>query len=69
MKSWLQQAREESGLTVEQCAATIHQPVEVYLQIEQRPGTINLNELRALVGVFDTRSQKRVRKALAGMMA
>ena len=69
MKSWLQQAREQSGLTVEQCAVTIHQPVDMYLRIEQRPGTVNLNELRALARTFDEGSRKRVVDALAGIVA
>ena len=65
LKSWLQKAREQSGLTVEQCAVAIHQPVEVYLQIEQRPGTINLNELYALMRVFDGPSCETIRNALS----
>ena len=65
LKRWLQKAREQSGLTVEQCAVAIHQPVDVYLQIEQRPGTINLNELYALMRVFDGPSCETIRNALS----
>ena len=65
MKSWLREAREESGLTAQRCAVAIHQPMEIYLQIEQRPGMINLNELRALVGLFGSQGRERVRGALA----
>lgn len=64
MKSWLEQAREESGLTIGQCAIAIRQPDEIYLQIEKRPGTISLNELRALYGLFSESAQSNVRKAV-----
>ncbi|RXZ54809.1 hypothetical protein ET524_10205 [Senegalimassilia faecalis] len=64
MKSWLEQAREESGLTVSQCAVAIRQPVEVYMQIEKRPGTISLNELRALCRLFSSPAQQHVRYAV-----
>ena len=64
MKSWLEQAREESGLTVSQCAIAIRQPIEVYLQIERRLGTISLNELKALCDLFSEAAQTRVQQAI-----
>lgn len=48
MKSWMQRAREASGLTPAECAQTLLLSVDDYLTRENNPGMLTIDELSAL---------------------
>lgn len=52
MKSWLEQARIASGLSVEDCCKALYQSSDDFLTREQNPGMLTLNELRVLMKLF-----------------
>ena len=64
MKNWVQQAREASGLSLEDCASALSLSRDAFAQKDANPGTITLNELRALHNVFNEDARKIVQKAL-----
>ncbi len=64
MDSWLKQAREASELTVEQCAASLRKPVGAYVELEQRPGLLRLNEIAALQRTFNGEGKRIVKAAM-----
>lgn len=65
MQSWLKQARMASGLTVEQCALLLHRSVGSYELLEDHPGSITLDEIRALCVAFDKEARAILLSALA----
>lgn len=67
MDSWLKRAREASGLTMEECAAFLQKSVDAYAELERRPGQLRLNELAALLRVFDADGQRIVKTAMRGL--
>lgn len=64
MDSWLKQAREASGLTVEECAVILQRPVGEYRGLECRPGLLCLNEVGALIRVFGDEGKCITRAAI-----
>lgn len=62
MKNWVQQAREASGLSLDDCASALFLSRDAFAQKDANPGTITLNELRVLHNVFNetlVRSSKK----------
>ena len=64
MKSWLRRAREASGLQAEQCARVLCCSPSTYLELEEHPGFISVDELRALGTLLDSVGQAIVQGAL-----
>lgn len=64
MDSWLKQAREASGMTVEQCALVLHRSADAYLELEQSPGLLRLVEVGALIRAFGGEGKRVIRAAL-----
>ena len=64
MKNWVQQAREASGLSLEDCASALFLSRDAFAQKDANPGTITLNELRVLHNVFNEDARKIVQKVL-----
>ncbi len=67
MDSWLKRAREASGLTMEECAAFLQKSVGAYAELERRPGQLRLNELAALLRLFNADGQRIVKVAMRGL--
>lgn len=67
MDSWLKQAREASELTAEECALALRKSVGVYSKLESRPGLLSLNEVGALIRMFNTEGKRIVREAIRGL--
>lgn len=65
MKNWVQKAREASGLSLEECASVLLVSSDAFAIKDQNPGTLTLNELRALHNVFNAEARKIVKEALA----
>lgn len=65
MKNWVQKAREASGLSLEECASVLLVSPDTFAIKDQNPGTLTLNELRALHNVFNAEARKIVKEALA----
>ena len=65
MDSWLKQAREASGMTVEQCALVLCTSTDAYLDLECRPGLLRLVEVGALIRAFDEEGKRLTRAAIA----
>lgn len=65
MKNWVQKAREASGLSLEECASVLLVSPDAFAVKDQNPGTLTLNELRALHNVFNAEARKIVKEALA----
>lgn len=57
MDNWLVRARCASRLAPDECARALGLSLEEYAALEERPGTISLNELRALTLVFNHESR------------
>ena len=64
MQSWLQRARIQSGLTVSECACALCQSENSYLCRENNPGMLTLDEVRALMILFNEESRDMVWSAL-----
>ncbi len=64
MKSWLEQARVASGLSVEDCCKALYQSSDDFLTREQNPGMLTLNELRVLMKLFSSDGQQLAWNAL-----
>lgn len=58
MKSWVTKAREESALTPEDCASAIKKSRATYLSREENPGNLDIDELRALRGIYGKKSRE-----------
>lgn len=57
MDNWLVRARCISGLAPDECARALGATLAEYAALEERPGTITLNELRALTLLFNHESR------------
>ena len=64
MQSWLEQARILSDLTVEDCCKALYQSSDVFLDKEENPGTLTLNELRVLMNLFSPAAKRVAWNAL-----
>lgn len=64
MKSWLENAREASEMTPEDCASTLKCSRATYMSRENNPGSLNLVEIGRLRGKFNDRSNKIMKTAL-----
>lgn len=64
MTSWLKDARIASRLTPEQCAVAIGCSRNTYMNRENAPGTLSLNEILSLYSVFNDKSVSIVWNAL-----
>lgn len=64
MKSWLRRAREASGLQVEQCACALCCSRAMFLELEEHPGFISVDELRALLALLEPDGVAIVQEAL-----
>lgn len=64
MESWLEQARKASGFEIAECARLLKQPLEAYLYMESHPGTLTLNQVRALHAAFNEEARSIVWGAL-----
>lgn len=58
MKNWLVRAREASGLSQEMCACALRCSLAVYADREAHPGTLSINEIRALRTVYCDESRR-----------
>lgn len=67
MKNWIQEAREASGLSLEDCASTLFMSPDAFKEKDANPGTLTLNELRALHIVFNDEARAILRNALKGI--
>lgn len=65
MKSWLEEARKESGLTPEDCASALGCSKNTYDSRENTPGRLCLDEIRMLHGRFDKKGREVMWSALA----
>lgn len=64
MKSWATKARESSGLSPEDCASAIRKSRATYLNREDNPGKFDVDELRALRGVYKQEGRELLWNAL-----
>lgn len=64
MKNWIQKAREASGLSLEECASVLFVSRDAFAVKDQNPGTLTLNELRALHNAFNEDARKIMQEAL-----
>ena len=64
MDSWLKQAREASGMTVEQCANVLRTSTDTYLDFERHPGLLRLVEVGALIRAFSEEGKRVTRAAM-----
>lgn len=67
MKNWIQEAREASQLSLEDCASALFMSPDAFKEKDTNPGTFTLNELRALHIVFNDDARKILRDALMGI--
>ena len=67
MKNWIQEAREASGLSLEDCASALFMSPDTFKEKDANPGTLTLNELRALHIVFNDEARAILRNALKGI--
>ena len=67
MKNWIQEAREASGLSLEDCASALFMSPDAFKEKDANPGTLTLNELRALHIVFKDEARAILRNALKGI--
>lgn len=67
MKNWIQEAREASGLSLEDCASALFMSPDAFKEKDANPGTLTLNELRALHIVFNDETRAILRNALKGI--
>lgn len=67
MKNWIQEAREASGLSLEDCASALIMSPDAFKEKDANPGTLTLNELRALHIVFNDEARAILRNALKGI--
>ena len=65
MQSWLTKARKSSALTPEDCASAMGCSRNTYLSRESAPGTLSLNEVRALNSVFNKQGKKILWSAMS----
>ena len=65
MKSWLEDARKQSGLSPEDCASAMGCSKNTYDTRENAPGRLNLDEIRALHGRFNRDGRKVMWRALS----
>lgn len=63
IRSWLEQARLRSNLTIADCARALCQSEISFLNRENNPGILTLNELRVLMNLFNEESKRLVREA------
>ena len=64
MDSWLKQAREASGMTVEQCALVLCTSTDAYSNLERHPGLLRLVEVGALIRAFSDEGKRVTRAAM-----
>lgn len=64
MDSWLEQARKASGFEEAECARLLNQSLEAYRYTELHPGTLTINQIRALNVVFNEEARSIVWCAL-----
>lgn len=67
MKNWIQEAREASGLSLEDCASALFMSPDAFKEKDANPDTLTLNELRALHIVFNDEARAILRNALKGI--
>lgn len=67
MKNWIQEAREASGLSLEDCASALFMSPDAFKEKDANPGTLTLNELRTLHIVFNDEARAILRNALKGI--
>lgn len=68
MESWLEKARKESALSLEDCASALKCSRATVESRIKRPGTLSINELRVLNDLFRGKSIDTVRIALKEAM-
>ena len=64
MRSWLARARLVSGLTRAECARAIEKSENDFMDRENNPGMLSLNELRALRAAFNNEARLIMWEAL-----
>lgn len=64
MDNWLERARKASNLTLEDCASALKCSRATFEARIKRPGTLSINELRILNGLFKGEGLLIARKAL-----
>lgn len=64
MKSWLERAREASGMSPAECARVLETSEDSFLIREATPGMLTLNELRALRSAFNDDARRIMWDAL-----
>ena len=64
MKSWLEEARKESGLSPEDCASALRCSRNTYISREKTPGCLSLDEIRVLRRTFNEDGRKILWSAL-----
>lgn len=64
MKSWLEKARDASGLSPEDCASAMKCSRATYMSRENAPGKLNLDEIRCILGILTDRGKEIVWQAL-----
>ena len=69
MKSWLYKARKASNLSVEDCASTISCSRNTFISRENNPGTLSLDEVFALYGVFNEAGREILRASINGFIS
>ena len=67
MKSWLEEARETSGLSPEDCASTLQCSRNTYLSREKVPASLSIREFFALYRVMCAEAKKIMWQALEGL--
>ena len=65
MKSWLREAREASGLRPENCASALMCSKNTYDSREDNPGTLKIDEIRILYGLFDKEGRRIMWRTLS----
>ena len=64
MKSWLEDARKQSGLSPEDCASALGCSKNTYDSRENAPGRLSIDEVRALHQRFNKDGRKILWSAL-----
>lgn len=67
MDNWLVRARMASGLTREQCAAALRTTMDDYVELEEYPGRMTINELAMLCRSLNPAGRKVVRDVVGSM--
>lgn len=60
MDSWLKKARTTSNLSIEECASQLCQSKDSYLFLEENPGVLSLNQINALLYLFNYEAKQIV---------